>query len=433
MKGGPGPVLRGGYSLFYTSGTYNQENALPTSSLWGLNATIVGSLDSGATPYATVRNPFPAGLPPVVGASKGILSRLGDSIGTIFDQNAVVPYNQQWTFGVQQQVSQDLVVEASYIHILSLKGFGGATAAAREYDLNELSDAYLSLGTSLLTRVPNPFYRIFPATTSLGAASTVTRQQLLLTYPQFTSVTLYTNANSGNYNALQLRADKRMRGGLTLLWNYTFSKQLERNAISLVNPGRNISGISGLDRTHVMNLAAVYELPMGRGKRFLAGASRALDLLVGGWTVSSSVRLASGTPLQFSHPNGRPLRTCNASKGGPVGSRLGDLRDASGKVLNPYFDTSCFAPLPNQFTVPPEPIFFGELRAPGRRQVDAAVWKSFQIWERVQLQARAEAANLTNTPQFGPPGTNLGNASAFGVIQTASTPRIVQLAFRATC
>lgn len=428
----PRTVLRGGYSLFYPSGTYNQENALPTSSLWGLNATIVGSLDSGATPYATVRNPFPAGLPPVLGASQGILSRLGDSTGTIFDQNAVVPYNQQWTFGVQRQVGQDLVVEASYVHILSLKGLGGATAAATGFNLNELSDAHLSLGTSLLTRVPNPFYRIFPATTPLGTASTVTRQQLLLAYPQFTSVTLYTNANSANYNALQLRADKRMRGGLTLMWNYSFSKQLERNTVSLVNPGRNIKGISGLDRTHVMNLAAVYELPVGRGKRFLGNATRAVDLLTGGWTVSSSVRLASGTPLQFSHPNGRPVRTCNASRSGSVSSRLGDLRDASGKVLNPYFDTSCFAPLPNQFTVPPEPIFFGELRAPGRRQMDAAVWKSFQVWERIEFQVRGEAANLTNTPQFGPPGTNLGNASTFGVIQTASSPRIVQLAFRAT-
>lgn len=428
----PRTVLRGGYSLFYVSGTYNQENALPTSSLWGLNATIVGSLDSGATPYATVRNPFPAGLPPVIGASQGILSRMGDSTGTIFDQGAVVPYNQQWTFGVQRQLSQDWIIEASYMHILSLKGFGGATAAATGFNLNELSDAYLNLGTSLLTRVPNPFYGVFPATTSLGAASTVIRRQLLLAYPQFTSVTLYTNANSANYNALQLRADRRMRGGLTLMWNYTFSKQLERNTISLVNPGRNISGISGLDRTHVMNLAAVYELPVGRGRRFLGKATRAVDLLAGGWTVSSSVRIASGAPLQFSHPNGRPVRTCNASKSGSVSSRLGDLRDASGKVLNPYFDTSCFAPLPNQFTVPPEPIFFGEIRAPGRRQMDAAVWKSFQVWERVHFQVRGEAANLTNTPQFGPPGTNLGNASTFGVIQTASAPRIIQLAFRAT-
>jgi trimeric autotransporter adhesin len=432
----PKTILRAGYGLFYIPNVYNQSNTLPQSSVFGMSAPITATLDGGATPNATLRNPWPAGLPAVVGTSQGILSLVGFATSTVYDPAIVTPYNQQVSFGIQRQFTSDLMVEASFVHTLTLKSMSGALGPSTDgagvwaYSLNELPDRYLSLKGGLNAAVTNPFYGILPATSSLGAGRTLTQRQLLLTYPQFTDVSFITNANNANYNALQLRIEKRMSGGLTLNWNYSWSKLMEGNVISLVNAGRNLYGISGLDRPHIMNIAAVYEFPFGTGKRYLQ-SNRAMNLIAGGWTASGTWRITSGAPMTFTDANGRPVRTCPAAKSGSVGDRIGDRRDQSGTILNPYFNTTCFASLPDQYTVPPDSLFFNDLRSPGFSAGNAALWKSFRVWERVRAEMRAEASNFTNTPQFNAPGTDFSNKATFGVIQSAGGTRVLQLAFRA--
>ena len=399
-------------------------------------SSILGSVDSGATPYATAQNPFPAGLTPIVGSSQGILSLLGLGTSTVYDPKMVVPYNQQFSLGFQRQLAPNLLIEANFVHTLTLKSMSGALGPSTDgagvyaYELNELPDQYLSMKGTVNTSVPNPFYGIFPKTSSLGASATVSQRQLLLPYPQFTSISFITNANTANYNALQVRIEKRFSQGLSLNWNYTWSKLLEGNVLSLVNGGRNKYGISGLDRTHIMNLATVYELPFGKGRPYLQNG-RALNLLTGGWTASGTWRATSGAPMGFTGANGRPVRTCPAATGGAVGDKLGDRRDSAGNVSNPYFNTSCFAELPDQYTVPPDSLFFSDLRSPRFSSADLALWKSFHIWERIRAEVRAEASNITNTPWFSAPGTALNNKGTFGVIQNAGGARVVQLAFRA--
>ena len=432
----PKTIVRAGYGLFYIPHTYNQSNTLPQSSVFGTAAPITGSTDGGATPYATSRNPFPAGIPAVVGATQGTLSLLGLATSTVYNPKLVAPYSHQISFGVQRQLSPNLMLEGNFIHTLTLKSMAGALGPSTDgagvwaYELNELPDQVLSMKTALNASVTNPFYGIFPATTTLGAGRTVQQKQLLLAYPQFTSVSFITNANTANYNALQLRVEKRFSNGFTVNGNYTWSKLMESNVVSLVNGGRNKYGISGLDRAHVFNLAAVYELPFGKGRRYLS-SNRALDLTAGGWTASGTWRYITGAPMMFSHANGRPTRTCSAAKSGSLESRLGDQRDSSGNIANPYFNTACFAALPDQYTVPTDSLFFADLRSPVFSTADVALWKSFRVWDRVRLEARAEASNLTNTPQFNSPGTDLGNKATFGVIQSAGGGRTVQLAFRA--
>jgi hypothetical protein len=209
---------------------------------------------------------------------------------------------------------------------------------------------------------------------------------------------------------------------LNFLSSYTFSKLIQNNTASLVNV-RHYRAVSALDQKHRYNLALTYELPFqfqGGGMRWFAREA------FGGWAMSGILTLASGMPLSVTQANGRPIQLHHPSLGGSIESRLGDKVDAAGHVLNPYFDISSFQALPNQYTVSPEPPELDDLRAPGTRSLNLALFKAFPIRERLKLQIRLEATGATNTPNFGPPGTNMSQAATFGVITSAGGARAMQ-------
>jgi len=195
--------------------------------------------------------------------------------------------------------------------------------------------------------------------------------------------------------------------------SYAFSKLMTTNTTSLVND-RHYRTIGAIDQPHVFRLSAMYELPF-RVK------PRGMKLLAEGWRIDSFVQLESGLPLGISQANGRPIRVRNPKIDGPVGDRLGDRKDASGRIVNPYFDTTAFQPLPNQYTVSPEPPLFPELRDPKWKVVNTGVGKTVTIHERFKIEVRGQAWNLFNSPIFGAPGTNMSNASTFGVITGLKT------------
>jgi hypothetical protein len=172
-------------------------------------------------------------------------------------------------------------------------------------------------------------------------------------------------------------------------------------------------------------------MPFGKGRAFGGNLRGVASFLASNWSVSGRVYIVSGLPLSFSDSNGRPIRLRNAAKSGSVGDRIGDLVEPVTKVvLNPYFDTTAFQSLPNQYTVSPEPTYFAEIRGPGTANLDMSLIKRFRIGERLNVDMRADASNFTNTPVFGAPGTNLANKGTFGVITTATGNRQIQLAFR---
>jgi hypothetical protein len=179
-----------------------------------------------------------------------------------------------------------------------------------------------------------------------------------------------------------------------------------------------------------MNLALVYDLPFGKGKPFIE--SGVLSKVVGGWSVSGRAYYSSGTPMQITDSNGRPMRLRNASKSGPIVDRIGDRVDPVTKqVLNPYFDTTAFQSLRDQYTISPEVPYFGELRNPATKSLDMSLVKRIAIREKVNFDIRADASSITNTPQWAGPGTDMSNKANFGVIQSAGGNRRVQLSFRA--
>ncbi|GIU77175.1 MAG: hypothetical protein KatS3mg005_0413 [Bryobacteraceae bacterium] len=419
----PKTVIRAGYGLFYSSFADNLDYVLPVPLTFSTNIPYIGTVDRGATPYTSLANPFPQGVPPITGNSEGRAALLGDSI-TMVNHDRVLPYNQQWQFGIQRELPWQSKFEANFIRVLNVKGI-------ESFNLNEKPDIYLSLGAAENVQVPNPFYGVIPATRPLGASRTIAQRQLWFRFPQYSGVTVRGfNTNTIVYHALQLSFEKRYSSGLTLLWNHSISKMFDNNTTSLINE-RHYRTLSGMDRPHIMNLAFVYEMPFGRGRPWLRNGW--LSHLAGGWIISGRGYYGSGTPLSISDANGRPIRLRNAALSGPVRERLGDRVDPVTKeVLNPYFDTKAFQSLPNQFTVSPEPPVFGELRAPAGKGLALTLLKRFTLWERFHFDIRADADNALNNVNFGAPGTNMANKATFGVIQTAGSPRSIQLTGRVT-
>jgi hypothetical protein len=419
----PGTVLRGGYGLFFASNIGNLDTTVNIPSTFSTNIQYISSQDRGFTPFTTLANPFPNGILAPPGNSLGKASLLGQSV-SFLAQGRVLPYTQQAQFGIQHTLPSQIRLEANFVRQLSVKGLQG-------FSLNEKPDAYLALGTQENLQVTNPFFGILPAQTNLGSSRTIAQRQLWLAYPQYTGVTQNaSNTHTTVYHAIQLSLEKRLTHGLSLLANYTGSKMIENNITSLVNT-RHYRAISASDTPHVVNLAWVYDLPFGPGRPLFPNRGVA-GKIIGGWSLSGRYHYEAGSPLSISDSNGRPIRIGNAAQSGPVVERLGDLIDpVTRKVLNPYFDTSKFVSLPSQYTISPEPPYFGELRSPSSRNLSVSLIKRVRVNERLNLDARLDAAGVTNTPNWSAPGTNMRDLSTFGVITSAGGNRTMQLAFRA--
>jgi len=419
----PKTVIRAGYGLFYSSLLDNLDTQIPVPLTFSTNIPYIGTVDRGATPYTNLANPFPQGVPKPPGNTEGRAALIGDSISPVH-HDKVLPYNQQWQFGFQRELPWQSKFEANFIRVLNVKGI-------ESFNLNEKPDVYLSLGTAENVQVDNPFYGRIPATRPLGASARIAQRQLWVRFPQYSGVSVRGfNTNTIVYHALQFNFEKRYSNGLTLLWNHSISKMFDNNITSLINE-RHYRTISGMDRPHIMNLAFVYEMPFGKRRTWLQNGW--LSHVAGGWSVSGRAYYGSGAPLSISDANGRPIRLYNAAKSGPVKERLGDKVDPVTKeVLNPYFDTKAFQSLPTQFMVSPEPPVFAELRAPSSRGLDLTLMKRFTFRERWNVDLRADAENALNIVNFGAPGTNMASKGTFGVIQTAGSPRIIQLTLRAT-
>ncbi|MCI0626758.1 MAG: TonB-dependent receptor [Acidobacteria bacterium] len=415
----PKTVIRGGFGIFYSVQADN-NGFFGANGVFDAVTPFIGTIDNGATPFNTLANPFPAGLPQPPGSSAGLLARVGDDL-SYWDFSRVNPYSEQWQLSIQRELPSRMLLEAAYVGMHSLKQI-------ENFNLNEKPDQFLALGAQENTRVPNPFLGVFPATSVLGQGSTITQNRLWVRYPQFTSLTdVGAPVGAAMYHALQVKLEKRITHGLTVLVPYTFSKLMDNNITSLVNP-RHYRTVSSLDQRHVFRPTFVYEFPF----RFTGqGWGKFLQQALGGWELAGYYTVRTGLPLSVIHANGRPIRIRNPKLSGPVKERLGDRRDpVTGRVLNPYFDINAFQPLPNQYTVTPEPPVLDELRAPTEKNLNLSLFKVFAIRERLKLQFNMEMDGVFNSPIFNAPGTNMSSLATFGVINSAFGSRFVQMSVR---
>jgi hypothetical protein len=429
----PTTVVRGGIGQVYAplELSNNAVGFVPTTGFSSSTAWET-SLDGGLTPHNLLSDPYPQGLVQPAGASLGAATSLGQAL-SVWDAHPKSPESYQWNFGVQQQLPSDILVEAAYVGSRGLH-------LTHNFDINTLDPKYLSLGTALQAQVPNPFQ---PYVT-VGALShpTVTRQQLLLPYPQYGAISVENRTWGGsNYQSAQFKVDKRTSHGVSFLAAYTISKWMSNVTSQDANIGpTNATGVQSFydlaaekslsenDTPQSLILNVVGTLPFGRGQRFLGRSSGLLEKLIGGWTASGILTEQSGLPLVLTAPvtdgGSRPNWVPGASP------RLSSSRSNSEKVAE-WFNTAAFS-LPPAFTFGNVSRTIGSARGPALHNLDFAVEKRTQLLERLNMQFRAEAFNLTNTAHFGMPNTSM-NSVTFGQISSvlaSPPPRQVQFAVK---
>lgn len=233
-------------------------------------------------------------------------------------------------------------------------------------------------------------------------------------------------ANS-SFHSLQLSATQRLRHGISFTANYVFSKTLTSEGIQDTtisaqdyNDLRTERGRADTDMRQMFNLAMVWQL------NYYQGDSRFLKVALNGWQISPIVTVRSGLPLTILNGVDANLDGNGTDRADLVGTpHLGHRSAAE------WFNTAAFKENP---IVQGNPVDGNSgrniLDAPGLRNLDLAVAKTFNIGERFRAQLRAEASNAFNIVNLGTPGTTIAAPSSFGVIRSAQPMRQLQLGFR---
>jgi hypothetical protein len=423
----PKTVLRGGWGISYI-------NTVSTGATLGFSQTtpFVSTVDAGRTPATFLANPFPSGILQPVGASAGLATQLGQSL-TYSDPSGAYGYVHSFSFGIQQQLPAQVVVEASYVGSRTL-------AVPTTHGINELSIANLALGdvsqggtpSYLTQQVPNPFAGLLPGTSLNGA--TVPRQQLLRSYPEFSGITVQDQPNGRFwYNSLQVKVDKRYSRGLLINASYTLSKNLQ--AVNFLNPQDQAPARSLVpwDQPHRLVLAAIYELPLGPGRKFLSQSNGLVSRLVGGWQVATNTTFRSGAPMTV--PSGVYLLG-DPRLEDPTWDRMfkTGLIDANGVVRNVASGEQPVFQIQPAFTLRTASQYFGNLRNRWGPEFNVTLAKDTTIRENYLIQLRAEAFNLFNHPIFGSdPIIDPTNANFGALLRNngqSNIPRQLQLGVR---
>ena len=410
----PKTVIRGGFGLYYMVGGVMFGTANQTG--FSQQNLMVPSLDGGLTFAATLANPFPSGIQNPAGSALGADTFVGKAI-SFYNPNLVIPYMERWQLGMQRQLPWRALLDVSYAGSRGTKLY-----TTRNLDATPLK--YLSTSPArdnttnnyLTTNVANPFYPLLPGTSLSG--SVIARSQLLLPYPQFTSVSTSTNEGYSWYHSLQVRVERRLANGFNAQLGYTFSKYMQATTFLNAADPRPERVISSFDFPQSLTGSVIYELPLGHGHKLLGNVSKGMDYIFGKWQLEAVYRYQSGLALGF----GNSLLTGQAI---PLPS---DQRN-----INQWFNVNAFVrPSSSQLVnnVITLSSRFSNIRSDGLKQTDLSALKRFVVREWLQAEVRAEFLNAFNAVYLGAPNTS-PTSSAFGTITSElGAPRNVNLGVR---
>jgi hypothetical protein len=338
---------------------------------------------------------FPVFGPTVAGLPSGSIRVFPDIL-----KPAII---QQWNFTIEHQLAGNLTVSAGYV--------------GQDATHLVLSDRYWSQPV-------------------LGAGPVQQRRRIYPVMPLVTEVVVTNPVLKQNYQGFQLSVRRRLASGFEFTSAYTWSHTMSDNAGFYGSPIGNVPnmmqdygnrraewGPASMDIRHNWISSYNYELPIGRGKRWLGGAPRVIDTLLGGWMTSGVLTFRTGLPLTA----GETPDTSNAGSLAPRPDALknGNLaRDQRGP--DNWFDTTAFVrQAANTFGN----AGTGTLRDPGISTVDFSLQKMIHLFESKRFEFRAEAFNIFNTPVFTGVGRTLGNPT-FGKITAAQAERELQMGLK---
>jgi carboxypeptidase family protein len=385
-------IIRAGYGIYYNVTSYNSVTLMSQNPpffkrIGATNPTVNQTTRLANGPVAPIQsllgNPL-LGLP-------GFQP---------YDIDFTSPYIQQYNFGVQQLLTQNLLVEAQY---LGSKG--------------------THLYTNIFYNLPNP-----SATTPIAARAL---------FPNLSNFALQAGAASSNYNALVLRAEKRLSFGLMVNGSYTYSKSIDNDSLGNSVVSSNLDqgnikalerGLSSFDLRNRLTVSFTYDVPFKFG-------NKALNAVFGNWQAGGIITEQSGQPFTVNIQSDR----ANTGQLNQRPNLVGDPNMPSGqRTVERWFDTSVFVAQP-----------FGTLgtagrnivEGPGTNVVDFSLLKNIAFTERHRLQFRSEFFNLFNRTNFDFPErfcTITATAAAgstcpsgtFGRLSAARDPRILQFALK---
>jgi len=418
-------VLQGGMSInFLDGGAYeygtskvavNYGNLLDGSAQVKSSNTAVpafGSWDSNALPLP---------LPTPFNSSLGTASFI-DAFNPAKD--GLAPYDVVWNIGIQRELPGNMFLSASYT------GNRGNRLPSQLNPINQMSPQYLSLGATLGLQVNSPQaiaagvkvpYANFISQYNANGATGATVQQALLPYPQFATIfDNFDDEGSSLYNAMQLQVEKRYSSGLSFLVSYNLSHMQSNTSSGFTsftsgsinkNNQKSEWSVDNNDQPEIVNIAATYELPFGKGRRFMNNKGGVVNAFLGGWQVSPLLTYASGGPLQVGVP-GSPLGNGNRANVVAGVQQMYSYNNVySGK---PVLNAAAFSN-PGLWTLGNEPRYLSSIRNPFNLNENIAFAKYFPIGEKLKLKLEIEYFNVLNRVIFGGPDTTLTD-STFGMV-----------------
>jgi hypothetical protein len=393
-------VVRGGYGVFFA---HPFDAGQPASAALGFSTSVtLNSPDNGITaPFYLASGVPVAPAAPTLNDSFGAVAagKNPNTAVTYFDPAHRTGYSQQFNLDVQRELPGSLVVEISGLANISHK----------------LPSANLSIN------------QILPSVLGLGSSSQANRP-----YPQFSNVTILSpSLGDAQYFAGFVRVKKRFSSGLNLNASYTYSKFLDNTSEGGSTIGQDNGpysnyynrtadwGPSANDIRNRFVFASVYDLPFGKGKKWLS--TGVLGHVAGGWTIATVTTLQSGAPFTV-------VTTTNTTNAFSAGSQRADVSGnpnlpSDKRSVAQWFDTAAFSQ--------PATFKFGNqgrdiLRAPGLINVDASILRDFALAERKTLQLRGEFLNAINHTNLSVPNSTYGSAG-FGSITASGPARQIQI------
>jgi hypothetical protein len=410
-------VLRGGYGVYHSRYTGQPFIQLLTAPPFAQIRQLVATSNAAATgqvPFNLTVPTFPAFVP---------YSPTTQNTITVFDPQFRPPMAQEYSLGLQTELTQGLILETSY------SGTRG-THLIRERSINQAG----------LASPSNPIRGVM--------TNTLNNLPLRVPFEGWTAsnMTQIESAGASWYNALLVSLTKQFRNGLQFQASYTFAKDLATDSSSTTGPNGGSSvgdqnsprqryGPDFFIRKHRLVVNYSYEFPTPFKQH--AFARQAL----GGWSLAGVTTVQSGRHLSVLFTNGGSVFGTTNDRASLSGKCQPGQYVASGGVsghLNDYINKLCFA-APAVFSADdPTALGFGDsgagiLDGPGQNNWDIALLKKFKIgWPRegAALQFRSEFFNSFNHPQFGDPNTTFGSPAFGKITTTIVSPRVIQFALK---
>jgi hypothetical protein len=382
-------VVRTGYGIFFDLPNFNNQHFVDNNPVFSPSQTFI--TNKGKPAVATSATIF--------GGSAGTPKLTDQFISLYVEPHYLAPYFQQWSLGIQSQLSTNWAVDLAYIGTKGTK-LGNLHLAGNQAEPGTTPQQqrrpYVDLGTSLFT----------------------------------------TSDGTSNYNALQFKLTKRLTNGLSLLGAYTWSKSIDNSegdeGFSAGTSGSNLPQDdnnlafertrSYADARHRIVANLIYDLPFGPGRQFL-NQKGIVGQIVGGWEVSDITSYQTGYPFGVKGPD-----FSNTSSNSPRPNRL--CSGVGKKSVTNWFDQSCFVVAGSAAN----PAFGNSKRnildAPGQANTDLAILRHFNLFEKADMEFRSEFFNAFNHPYFAPPGNNIGAPTTVGKITSANDGRTIQFALK---